>query len=457
MKPSLAGQKVIVFGLGKSGGAAALLLLEQGAQVTGVDQRNEVELGEIIPRLRSRGAALALGSISAALLHSADLIVVSPGVPLSDPEIQEARAAGVTVWAEVELASRFLSGQLLGITGTNGKSTTTALTGELFARAGRRTFVGGNLGRPLSEAALEREPFDAHVVELSSFQLEGIESMRMNGAALLNLSPDHLDRYPSHAAYAAAKARIFAHQKAGDFAVVNADDPAVLSLASGARSALHGFSLARNPAATSPLLKGGAVARPGGFEIGIGNRSEQYAISNRALRGSHNVQNAMAAALLATLAGIPPEAIQRGLDAFPGLPHRLEWVRAIHDVEWINDSKATNVESSVVALNALAGVVWLIAGGKGKGAPYEPLVDAARGKVRGVLTVGQDAPAIERAFAGHFAVHRCEALPQAVETARALAKPGDIVLLSPACASYDQFKGFEERGDTFKRLVRALA
>ncbi len=457
MKPSLDGQKVIVYGLGSSGVAAARLLLEQGARVTGVDQRREEELGESVSALQIRGVALVLGTIPDRLLTSADLVVVSPGVPLATAEIQRAKGAGVKVWGEVELASRFTRGPLVGITGTNGKSTTTALTGELFERGGRRAFVGGNLGRPLSEAALDPEPFDAHVIELSSFQLEGIEALRLNAAAFLNLAPDHLDRYRSHAEYGAAKARIFLNQQPEDAAVVNTDDPAVLSLASGTRARRYGFSLHRGPASDSPLLQGRAWAQPPGIQISLeGKEPERYGVSNRALRGSHNLMNAMAAALLARLCGISGEVVQSGMDAFPGLPHRLEWVRTVNGVEWINDSKATNVDSALVALRALAGRIWLIAGGKGKGAPYAPIVEAARGKVKGVLTLGEDAQAIEHAFAPAYPVHACETLDRAVERARSLSAPGDVVLLSPACASYDQFKNFEDRGDTFKRLVRAL-
>jgi len=457
MKPALEGKKVIVYGLGKSGLSAARLLLAQGARVTGVDQKREDELGEAVSALRAQGLALALAPIRDGLLASADLVVVSPGVPLAGAEIQQAKAAGVKIWGEVELASRFVQGPMVGITGTNGKSTTTALTGELFASGGRRAFVGGNLGRPLSEAALESRAYDAQVIELSSFQLEGIESLRLNCAALLNLSPDHLDRYRSHAEYSAAKARIFRNQQPEDAAVVNADDPEVVSLAGANRARLFGFSRQRDPASASPLFRGGAAAKGPGFQIALhGKERETYSVSNRALRGSHNIENAMAAALLARLSGISPEAVQRGLDAFPGLPHRLESVRTLDGVEWVNDSKATNVASALVALKALAGRIWLIAGGKGKGAPYEPMVEAARGKVKGLLTIGEDAQTIERAFATAYPVQACETLDRAVQRARSLSTSGDIVLLSPACASYDQFDNFEQRGDAFKRLVRAL-
>ncbi|HET9449548.1 MAG TPA: UDP-N-acetylmuramoyl-L-alanine--D-glutamate ligase, partial [Aggregicoccus sp.] len=349
----LAGRKVAVFGLAKSGLAAARLLRAHGAQVTAVDARSEAQLGEAAASLKAAGVALAVGgSPPAGLLEGQDLVVVSPGVPLALPELARARAAGVPVWGEVQLAGRFLAEvPLFGITGTNGKSTTTALTGELFGRAGQRTFVGGNLGRPFSEAAETPEAWDALVVELSSFQLEGIvqgpEGLRPRGAALLNLTPDHLDRYEDAAAYGAAKARIFQNQGPGDFCVVNADDPQVLRLAEGARAPVYGFSLTGLPAAPAPALAGLATATGGGFRLALreGEPPESYRLGNRSLRGAHNAQNAMAAALLARLGGVAQAAVQAGLDSYPGLAHRLESVRVLGGVEWVNDSKATNVDS----------------------------------------------------------------------------------------------------------------
>src|SRR5262249_6515124 len=266
------------------------------------------------------------------------------------------------------------------ITGTNGKSTTTALTAELLAQDGRRVFTGGNLGRPLCEAPLEAEPFEAYCVELSSFQLEGTRAMRVNGAALLNFTPDHLDRYAGLDDYGAAKARIFRNQEEGDFAVVNAEDPGALELSRAARVPLYAFSL--GALASRVPFAGRATRGEGGFQLRLGNEAETYRLANPALRGDHNLQNAMAAALLARLCGVSPPQTQAGLDAFAGLPHRLESVRSLDGVEWINDSKATNVDSSLVALRALPGNIWLIAGGRGKRAPYAPLVEASRGKLK---------------------------------------------------------------------------
>jgi UDP-N-acetylmuramoylalanine--D-glutamate ligase len=458
MTPDLKDRDVVVFGLAKSGLAALRLLKARGARVTALDARSEEALGETARELKAQGVTLVTGPTPPGLLESKQLVVVSPGVPLALPEIQKARAAGVPVWGEVELAWRYLSHlPLIGITGTNGKSTTTALTGELFSCGGGRTFVGGNLGRPLAEAALAPGEWDALVVELSSFQLEGIDTLRPRGSTILNLTPDHLDRYASHAAYGEAKARIFRNQAQGDFTVVNADDADVMRLAQSAKVPVYGFSLTGQPVAGSPKLAGMAVARPGSFRFeGAGEKDEAFTLTNRALRGAHNAQNAMAAALLARLAGVSHEAVQAGLDGYPGLPHRLESVRVLDGVEWVNDSKATNVDSVLVALRAFQKDVLLIAGGKGKGAPYQPMVDEGRGKVKGVLTIGQDADTLAQAYEGVTSVYPCGTLAEAVRRARVLAKAGDTVLLSPACASYDQFQNFEHRGDTFKRLVREL-
>lgn len=453
MPHTLQGKTFCVVGLGKSGASAVRLLLARGAAVRCFDEGDKAELP-----VNDARCSLVKGPLPPRFWEGCEAVVVSPGVPLAKPELVAAKAAGAAVYGEIELAWRLLpkgAGPLLGITGTNGKSTTTALLGELMKLARPRTFVGGNLGTPLTSAIAEpgTPPFDCHVVELSSFQLEGMDTVELLGAAWLNLTPDHLDRYPSHEAYGQAKARIFARQPAIGFAVVNADDEAVVRFARAAtRVPLYGFT--RQGGRRPEGFAGMAFGEGGGlrFDFGGGGRLE---VRSRALRGAHNLENAMAAALLAKLAGVPDALLQQGLDAFGGLPHRLEFVRELSGVEWLNDSKATNVDSSLVALKALAGNVWLIAGGKGKGAPYQPLVDAAQGKVKGVLTVGKDAPAIAQAFAA-FPVHACGTIDAAVEKARALAVAGDTVLLSPACASYDQFNNFEHRGDHFKALVRAL-
>lgn len=449
---TLQGRHFVVIGLGKSGLGAASLLLNRGARVTAFDENEKATAPFTTDRF-----TLKKGPLPERFWEGAEAVVVSPGVPLSKPELVAAKQAGATLYGEIELAWRFRpegAGPMLGITGTNGKSTTTALLGELMSRHVPNTFVGGNLGTALTRAYEDpaQPPYAMHVVELSSFQLEGIVDASFQGAAILNLTPDHLDRYASQEAYGAAKARIFLNQPAKGFAVVNADDQAVVTLARGAKAPLYSFTT--DAMRTNAGFSGQAIGGGSKFILTVGDKPV-FHLRNRSLRGKHNLENAMAAALMAHLSGVPASTIQEGLDAFPGLPHRMEFVRELDGVEWLNDSKATNVDSSLVALKALPGRVWLIAGGKGKGAPYAPLVDAAKDRVLGVLTIGADAPAIADAFKA-FTVEACGTLEAAVTKARQLAKAGDIVLLSPACASYDQFNHFEHRGDTFKTLVRSL-
>lgn len=449
---TLQGRHFVVIGLGKSGLGAASLLLNRGARVTAFDENEKATAPFTTDRF-----TLKKGPLPERFWEGAEAVVVSPGVPLSKPELVAAKNAGATLYGEIELAWRFRpegAGPMLGITGTNGKSTTTALLGELMSRHVPNTFVGGNLGTALTRAYEDpaQPPYAMHVVELSSFQLEGVVDASFQGAAILNLTPDHLDRYASQDAYGAAKARIFLNQPARGFAVVNADDQHVVGLARGAKAPLYSFTT--DAMRTNAGFTGQAVGGGSKFILTVGDKPV-FHVRNRSLRGKHNLENAMAAALMAHLSGVPASTIQEGLDAFPGLPHRMEFVRELDGVEWLNDSKATNVDSSLVALKALPGRVWLIAGGKGKGAPYAPLVEVAGEKVLGVLTIGADAPAIADAFKA-FTVEACGTLEAAVTKARQLAKAGDIVLLSPACASYDQFNHFEHRGDTFKTLVRSL-
>jgi UDP-N-acetylmuramoylalanine--D-glutamate ligase len=456
MEPELQGRRVLVVGLARSGVAAARLAASKGARVTVTDRRAATELADPVRELRAAGVSFALGGHDVKDFTASDLVVISPGVPLTLPEIAEARRQGVPVLAEVELAWRFFgSTPLVAITGTNGKSTTTALAGALF-RQDRRAFVGGNLGTPLCEHVLSGRPVDVVVAELSSFQLESIERLRPRVAALLNLTPDHLDRYRDLREYAAAKARIFMNQQAGDLAVANARDPQALALAGSSRGELYTFAfgppVARSVRDPDPTPGAGAplVFTP---ERGA---PEHYLVRTRALRGRHNRENAMAAVTCARLLGVPGTAVQRGLDEFPGLPHRLELVAERAGVEWVNDSKATNVDSTQVGLAAFpAGKpsVVLVMGGRGKRAPYAPLRELFPGRVKALLTIGEDAPGVERELGDLCPTEGCGDLRRAVARARALAQPGDVVLLSPACASYDQFRNYEERGEAFRRLA----
>jgi UDP-N-acetylmuramoylalanine--D-glutamate ligase len=441
--------------------AAARLCAREGAAVTVTDARPAGALEPALAALAGLPVRRALGGHDQAHFTGADLLVVSPGVPLAIPPLAAARAAGVPTWAEVELAARFLGDvPLVAITGTNGKSTTTALCGALFAED-RPTFTGGNLGVPLSEHVLSGRHAEVVVAELSSFQLEGIHRLRARVAAILNVTPDHLDRYPSVDHYAAAKARLFETQQPGDFAVANLRDDRARAMAGAGRGALYTFGFGPPARAAARDPSGGGPATPGEvwFYRYAAASPERYRVATRALRGRHNRENAMAALLCARLLGVPGAAVQRGLDAFPGLPHRLESVRERGGVEWVNDSKATNVDSTAVALAAFpAGAprLLLLMGGRGKQAPYAPLRDLFPGRVKGLLTLGEDAPAVERELSDLVPTEGCGTLAAAVARADRLAAPGDVVLLSPACASFDQFGSYEERGAAFRRLVEAL-
>jgi UDP-N-acetylmuramoylalanine--D-glutamate ligase len=422
MKTTLAHRDVLVVGLGKSGAAAVRLLRAKGARVFVADDKDVAGFGEV-----RRVAPEALEGIG--------LVVVSPGVPLSLPIFAEARRRNLPVVGEVELASWFIEEPIVGITGTNGKSTTTALTGHLLAQAGLRVFTGGNLGNALSNRVLEGATLDATVCELSSFQLETIVQLRCNAATVLNVTPDHLDRYPDLDAYAAAKARIFENQRPGDTAVINAGDDRVRA------------------------MKTREGVRRVEFDPREPLRIDQVSLELRAntLRGAHNRENAFAACLLARHFGVAFDALQKGLDTYPGLPHRLEPVRVLDGVEWINDSKATNVDSVEKSLTAFPGNVHIIMGGRGKGAPYAPLRELMRGRVKTIFTIGEDAAAIRSELEGVAEIEPCGVLATAVFRARERARRGDVVLLSPACASYDQFRNFEDRGDQFKALVGGLS
>ncbi|HTP51750.1 MAG TPA: UDP-N-acetylmuramoyl-L-alanine--D-glutamate ligase [Anaeromyxobacteraceae bacterium] len=452
MSLDLAGKKVLVVGLAKSGVSAARLAALRGAHVSATDRRAATELGPALRALEGVKVAFALGGHDERDFVTSDLLVVSPGVPLSLPEIQSARREGIPVLAEIELAYQCLPElPLVAVTGTNGKSTTTALCGAMF-REDRRAFVGGNLGTPLSDLALSGEPVDVVVAELSSFQLEGIERLRPRVATLLNVTPDHLDRYRSLDEYASAKARVFMNQEPGDVALANARDPRTVALAGSSRGELWTFGEGR-PEPRSVRDQGDLV-----FSAPSAG-PEAFHLRSRALRGRHNRENAMAALACARLLGVPGPAVQRALDEFPGLPHRLELVSERGQVEWVNDSKATNVDSTLVGLSAFpagAGNVVLILGGRGKKAPYAPLRDLFPGRVKALLTIGEDAPAVERELGGAAPTEGCGDLKRAVSRARDLAVPGDVVLLSPACSSYDQFKNYEERGEAFRRLVAEL-
>jgi len=445
----LAGKKVLVVGLARTGIATALFCAERGARVTATDSRAESEIPETAQKLRSAGARLELGAHHAETFAQQDLIVPSPGVPPTMPALAAARAIGVPVWSEIELAWRFLRGRMICITGSNGKTTTTSLIGHILETAGLPVQVAGNIGTPLISRVDISSDASFTVVEASSFQLEFISTFRPNIAVLLNITPDHLDRHGSIEAYSAAKARMFENQGLEDFAVINADDSVAPRYApTGPRV----FWFSREKKVVS-----GCYVR--GDEIVFRCDGEETVLLNCkviGLRGSHNMENVLAAASAARLAGVEPSAISEGVRTFAGVEHRIEYVATIGGVEYFNDSKATNVDATLKALDAFPANVLVILGGKDKGSDYKILRQTLRSRARLALLIGSAADKIEADLAGAIPVERVETLERAVESASRRAKPGDTVLLAPACASFDQFENYEHRGRVFKQLVREL-
>ncbi len=450
-RQSLAGKTVSVLGLARSGVAAARLVRRLGGRVLASDSSPLEALPAEARGLEREGCALWAGGHPDAAFVGADLVVVSPGVPLELPALEAMRARGVPMIGELELAWRVMEADVIAITGTNGKTTTTALTGELLRTQVRPVLVGGNIGTPLAEHALEFPGDGIVVAEVSSFQLDGIDRFRPRVGAILNITPDHLDRHGTFERYVDAKARIFANQTPTDCAVLNADDPVTAGLGSRARGRVIWFSrLAPLPHGVF-IYNGWIVAKLNGSTERI------CPVSEITLRGSHNVENVLAATACALWTGMAPSAIRRGIAAFRGVAHRIERVHDDRGVVYYNDSKGTNVDSTIKALQSFTEPVVLIAGGKGKGQDFGPLAEAARGRVRHAVLIGQDRGRIRAALepAG-IAVEDAESMDDAVRRAREAARVGDVVLLSPACASFDMFRNFEHRGDVFKSVARAL-
>ena len=449
---SLAGRRVTVFGLAKSGIAAARLLRAVGADVVGTDAKPVAALGRDVAALAELGVRLVTGpGESAAAFAGADLVVVSPGVPLDTPALGSVRARQVPIIGELELGWRATEADTIAITGTNGKTTTTALTGSILAQQPRPVLVAGNIGTPLAAHALTFPADGLLVCEVSSFQLETTELFQPRVAVVLNLTPDHLDRHRTFEAYADAKARIFANQTSADCAVLNADDEPTRALMSRTNAPIVWFSRRRE-------LSHGVFVRGGRIATKLNGHVEEICpLSEIFLRGQHNVENVLAATACALWTGVSPEAIRTAIGRFRGVAHRIEWVRDLAGVKYYNDSKGTNVDSTLRALESFAEPIVLIAGGKGKGQDFEPLAAASRGRVAHAFLLGEDAARIGAALAdAGVAVTYLRTLQEAVDRARAAATPGSIVLLSPACASFDMFDNFEHRGDVFKKLVERL-
>ena len=441
-------KRVTVAGAARSGLAAAELLARRGARVTLSDSRSELPEAAHLRRL---GVALELGGHVRETFTAADLVVLSPGVPPDQDVIQAARDRGIPVIAEIELASRWLQGRIIAITGTKGKSTTTALTGRMLEAAGFKVTVGGNIGSPLSAQVIASTPETFHVVEASSFQLEQIDTFHPWIAVMLNFSPDHLDRHPDVEAYAAAKARIFENQNASDFAVINADDPAVLDLARRGRATARQFSLA------------GAINRGTVVEDGwIVDRRRDLAarlvpIDAIHLLGSHLVNDVMAAATVGAIAGAAPAAMTAAVDAFRGLEHAMELVAEVDGVRFVNDSKATNVESALRAIESFDRDLVPIMGGRYKGGDLRLLREPLKARAKGLVAIGEARPLLREALGDVVTVEEAESFEEAIARAHALAKPSGVVLLAPACSSFDMFRDYAERGRRFKDAVKRLS
>jgi UDP-N-acetylmuramoylalanine--D-glutamate ligase len=442
-----AGKHVIVVGAGCTGLGLARFFLDRGADVTLSDSRRREDIGGV-EELAARGVRFDCGGHDAALMAAADLVAISPGIALDVPAVAGAMAAGVPVLGEIEIAARELAAPMIAITGTNGKSTTTCLVGEILQRWNRRAFVGGNLGTPLIEATRNRD-WDWIVAEISSFQLEAIETFSPRYGLLLNLTEDHLDRYPDMASYVAAKLRLFENMTAADVAILNADDALVMRCAEALPCRKICFSSSR-------VLQQGMGFDGQDIVWRFDGGEQRFAVSQLRLKGLHNVENAMAALIAPLLEGCPADLAWQAVCGFSGLDHRMVRVRELDGVTWYDDSKGTNVGSVVKSLAGLEAPVTLIAGGKDKGGDYAPLAQLMRDKVAHLILIGQAADRMQQAFSGLTGILRAATLEEAVQMAFDLTAPGGTVLLSPGCSSFDMFRSYAERGAVFCRAVQAL-
>ncbi len=445
----LKNKKVLVVGLGKSGLAAALFLRHSGAQVTVSDVRSAEALAREIPALLEEGIMVEAGGHGLLTFRRQDLIVVSPGVPLETPALAQAKSFGIPVIGELELAARFMKGRVLAITGSNGKTTTTTLTGGILKANGMPTLVGGNIGVPVVSLIEATTPDSWAVLEVSSFQLETTKEFHPQIAVILNITPDHLDRHGTFENYALAKERIFAVQDAHDALVLNADNPRTAEAAPRARSRVYWFSTRHEVPRGAWVQDGRLVYKPHeGAAV-----EDVMALEGIHLKGAHNVENVLAAVCAARLAGVPADVARKTIESFQAVEHRLEFVAAINGVAFYNDSKATNVDATAKAIEAFPGGIHLILGGKDKGSDYTTLNELLRARVRAVYTVGAAAAKIETQLRGVVPLQSCKTMEAAVSSAAQAANPGEVVLLAPACSSFDQFENYEHRGRVFKQLV----
>ena len=444
-------KRVLVVGLGKSGVASALFLKSRGARVTVSDSKPEAELRDEILLLLEQGITVETGGHGDRTFRGQDLIVVSPGVPVDAPQLAQARNLGEPVIGEIELAAQFLAGPIVAITGANGKTTTTSLAGEIIAAGKFSTLVGGNIGTPAISFVDQAGPATWIVLEISSFQLETIVEFRPRIAVILNITPDHLDRHKTFANYVDAKARVFQNQGADDFTVLNADDPSAAGLSDRTRAQLFWFSRKKE-------IEKGAFVRGTHIYFRDGHSEREIMLlAEVPLRGAHNLENVLAGISIGALVGCQPEQIRLAVRNFKAVEHRLEFVAKFAGVDYYNDSKATNVDATIKALESFPANVHLILGGKDKGSDYTVLHELLRQRVKRVYTIGAAAAKIESQIQDAAEIEHAETLENAVRRASESAVPGDVVLLAPACASFDQFQSYEHRGRVFKEVVLSLA
>ena len=444
-------KRILVVGLGKSGAAAALFLEARGARVTVSDSKPQTQLGGLIPQLLDKGIAVETGVHGERTFRDQDLIVVSPGVPVDAPSLSQARQLGIKIIGEVELASRYLEGSVIAISGSNGKTTTTTLAGEILARSGKKVLVGGNIGTPVIDLIGRSAADGWNVLEISSFQLETIETFHPRIAVILNITPDHLDRHRTFQNYVSAKARIFENQSTDDHAVLNADDPACVELAKSIKPEILWFSRKKEVSKGAFVRSGNMIWKTSFGETNV------LALADIPLKGSHNVENVLAAVSVGMLAGCAAERIREAVRQFKAVEHRLEFIARINGVDYYNDSKATNVDATMKALESFPANIHIILGGKDKGSDYSVLNDLLKQRAKRVYTIGAAAKKIEEQIVGSAPIEQCETLARAVKLASASAIEGDVVVLAPACASFDQFENYEHRGRTFKEAVFELA
>jgi UDP-N-acetylmuramoylalanine--D-glutamate ligase len=444
-------KRVLVVGLGKSGVASALFLKSRGARVTVSDSKPEAELRDEILLLLEHGITVETGGHGDRTFRGQDLIVVSPGVPVDAPQLVQARSMGEPVIGEIELAAQFLAGQIIAITGANGKTTTTSLAGEIVAAGKFPTLVGGNIGTPAISFVDQAGPATWAVLEVSSFQLETIVEFRPRIAVILNITPDHLDRHKTFANYVDAKARVFENQRADDFTVLNADDPTTAGLSERTRAQLFWFSRKKE-------IERGALVRGAHIYFRDGHSEREIMpLAEVPLKGAHNLENVLAGVSVGMLAGCRPEQVREAVRNFKAVEHRLEFVARVAGVDYYNDSKATNVDATIKALESFPQNIHLILGGKDKGSDYTVLNDLLRQRVKRVYTIGAAAAKIESQIQGTTEVEHAETLENAVRRGSESAVAGDVILLAPACASFDQFQSYEHRGRLFKEIVYSLA